>query len=72
MIVQAAGPAHVPVLAPGLDVAVYCEIAEPPLSEGAVKVTVACPFPPAAPAAVGAPGTVAGVTLFEAAGARPR
>ena len=34
---------------------------------GAVKVTVACAFPPVAVPMVGAPGTVAGVTLFDAA-----
>ena len=37
---------------------------EPPLLAGATKVTVACALPPTAAAAVGALGTVAGVTLF--------
>ena len=41
-------------------------MALPPLLTGAVKVTVAVVLPPVAVAAVGAPGTVAGVTLFEA------
>ena len=38
---------------------------------GAVKLTVACALPPVAVPIVGAPGTVAGVTLFEAAEAAP-
>ena len=42
-------------------------MAEPPLLAGAVKVTVAVALPPVAVAAVGAPGTVAGVTLLDAA-----
>jgi hypothetical protein len=42
-------------------------MAEPPLEAGAVKVTVAWVLPPVAVPMVGAPGTVAGVTLFEAA-----
>jgi hypothetical protein len=42
-------------------------MAEPPLEAGAVKVTVACALPAVAVPMVGAPGTVAGVTLFEAA-----
>jgi hypothetical protein len=36
-----------------------------------VKLTVACAFPAAALTAVGAPGSVAGVTLFDAAEAGP-
>jgi hypothetical protein len=36
-----------------------------------VKLTVAVPFPAAAVPMVGAPGTVAGVTLLEAADAPP-
>jgi hypothetical protein len=44
-------------------------IALPPSLTGAVKVTVACALPPVAAAFVGAPGTVAGVTLFDAADA---
>ena len=43
----------------------------PPLLPGAVKVTLACALPPVAVPLVGAPGTVAGVTLFEAADAAP-
>ena len=42
-------------------------IAEPPLLAGAVKVTVADALPAVAVPIVGAPGTVAGVTLLEAA-----
>jgi hypothetical protein len=37
----------------------------PPLLTGAVKLTLACVLPAVAVAAVGAPGTVAGVTLFD-------
>ena len=38
---------------------------------GAVNVTLACALPPVAVPIVGAPGTVAGVTLFDAADAVP-
>jgi hypothetical protein len=44
---------------PGEAVTVYEVIGEPP-SEGAVKLTVAWPFPAVAVAPVGAPGAVAG------------
>jgi hypothetical protein len=40
----------------------YPVIAEPPLLGGAVHDTTACAFPGAAATAVGAPGTVLGVT----------
>jgi hypothetical protein len=46
-------------------------IADPPLDAGAVKVTEACPLPPVAVPTVGVPGTVAGVTEFDAADAVP-
>lgn len=49
-----------PVRPPGLDVTVYPVIDAPPLSLGAVKETVACPFPAVAETAVGAAGTVTG------------
>jgi hypothetical protein len=62
--------AHVPVCPPD-DVAVYEMIAAPPLLAGGVKLTVACALPAVAVPMVGAPGTVAGVTLFEAADAGP-
>ena len=39
----------------------------PPVLPGAVKVTVACALPAVAVPMVGALGTVAGVTLFDAA-----
>jgi hypothetical protein len=42
-------------------------IALPPLLSGAVNVTLAVALPLVATTAVGAPGTVAGVTLFDAA-----
>jgi hypothetical protein len=48
-------------------VAVKLVIGEPPLLAGAVKLTVALPLAKTVETAVGAPGTVAGVTLFEAA-----
>jgi hypothetical protein len=41
------------------------------LLAGAVKLTVVLPFPAVAVPIVGAPGTVAGVTLLEAADAAP-
>ena len=44
---------------------------DPPFEAGGVKVTVACALPRAALALVGAPGTVAGVTEFEADEAAP-
>jgi hypothetical protein len=43
----------------------------PPLLAGAAKLIVDAPLPLAAETDVGAPGTVAGVTLFEAAEAGP-
>jgi hypothetical protein len=49
----------------GFDVTVYPVIALPPLLIGAVKLTLAVALPPVAVTAVGAPGTVAGVTLFD-------
>jgi hypothetical protein len=51
---------------PILEVAVYVVIADPPLLAGAVNVMVACPFPATAVTPVGAPGTVAGTTEFDA------
>ena len=59
----------VPVKPPGLEVAVYPVMAEPPSLAGAVNATEACAFPAATVPIVGAPGTVevgAGVTEFEA------
>jgi hypothetical protein len=44
------------------EVTVYEVIVAPPLLTGAVKVTVASPFPATATTEVGAPGTVAGTT----------
>ena len=63
-------PATVPVVAPvvltvappGDAVTVYPVIGEPPLLAGAVQRTVAEAFPGVADTAVGAPGTVLGVT----------
>ena len=42
-------------------------IADPPSDDGALHVTVACPFPAVADTLVGVPGVVAGVTASEAA-----
>jgi len=42
-------------------------IAEPPLDTGAAKLTVACALPAVAVPMVGAPGAMAGVTVFEIA-----
>ena len=47
---------------PVFEVTVYEVIVDPPLFEGAVNETVACPFPPTAVTLVGASGVVAGVT----------
>jgi len=46
-------------------------MAAPPVLEGAEKLTVALLFPEVAVPMAGAPGTVAGVTLLEAAEALP-
>jgi hypothetical protein len=55
-------PEPVAVIPPELAVTVYPVIAEPPLSAGAVKVTVALALEPAvAVPIVGAPGTVFGI-----------
>ena len=60
-----------PVLLSNPQVAVYPVMTLPPSLAGAVKVTVALVFPPVAIPMVGAPGTVTGVMLFEAADASP-
>ena len=49
----------VPVIEPGLDVAVYLVIVNPPLDAGAVKATVAVVAPVVTAPIVGAPGTAA-------------
>ena len=56
---------------PGLEVTVYPVIAEPPLLPGDVNVTVALAFPAVAVPIIGGPGTVEGVTEFEAELAGP-
>jgi hypothetical protein len=43
----------------------------PPFEAGAVQLTLACALPAVAETAVGAPGTVAGVTLLDADEAGP-
>jgi hypothetical protein len=63
--------APVAVMLPGLEVTVYEVIALPPFEAGGVKLTVACALPAVAVPIVGAPGTVAGVTLLDAADAGP-
>jgi hypothetical protein len=55
----------------GVEVTMYPVIAAPPSSRGAVKTTVALLSSAVAVPMVGASGTVAGVTLFEAAEAAP-
>ena len=45
---------------PGEEVTVYPVIGDPPSLTGAVKLTVACAFPPVALTPVGAPGTLVG------------
>jgi hypothetical protein len=59
------------VILPGLDVAVYEVITEPPLLPGAVNGTVAVVPEIVAVPIVGAPGTVNGVALLLAALAEP-
>jgi hypothetical protein len=59
---------------PPEEVTVYFVIVAPPLPEGAVQVTNASPpgiDPPVAVTPVGAPGTLTGVTLFDAEEAVP-
>jgi len=56
---------------PGEDVAVYDVIGAPPFEAGGANAIPACVLPAAARTSVGAPGTVTGVTLFEAADAGP-
>ena len=46
-------------------------MAAPPLLDGALKLTVACALPVTADTAVGAPGTVKGVTVLEGVEAAP-
>lgn len=60
------------VLLPGLDVTVYDVIALPPFETGAEKLTLALVLLTATTAPiVGAPGTVASITLLEAPDAAP-
>ena len=47
-----------PVNPPGLELAMYPVMAEPPSIAGAVNATEACAFPAVAVPIVGAPGTV--------------
>ena len=56
----------VPVKPPGLEVAMYPVISDPPLLVGGVNVIEVCPFPAVAVPIIGASGTVEGVTEFEA------
>ena len=64
-------PGPLTVIPPGEDVAVYEVIGKPPFEAGAVNATPACVLPATARVIVGAPGSVAGVTLFEGAEASP-
>ena len=65
-------PEPVAVAPPGLAVTVYPVIAAPPLLDGTVKLTTACPLPPKAVTAVGTPGAIeASVTATEALEAEP-
>ena len=52
------------VMPPGLDVTVYPVIKLPPVLAGATKATLAVAFPAVATTLVGAPGTVAVVTVM--------
>jgi len=55
----------VAVIFPGFEVTVYPVIVLPPLKAGAMKLTVACPFPATAETAVGTLGTPSTVTKNE-------
>ena len=68
-VIDVHGAVQVPVMPEGDEVAVYDVIVAPPLLAGAVNVTVACALPAVAVPMAGAPGTVAGVTLLDAADA---
>ena len=59
VIGQALGPEQVPVAPPGLAVAVYVVMVEPPLLAGAEKVTEAWVSPAVAAPMFGALGTMA-------------
>jgi hypothetical protein len=61
----------VAVMPPGFDVTVYEVMALPPFDAGGAKLTVACEFPAVTVTPVGAPGTVAGVTLLDGVDAGP-
>ena len=50
---------------PGFVVTVYPVIVEPPVDAGGFQLTEACVLPAVAETLVGAPGTVAGVTVLE-------
>jgi len=62
-------PAPVALSAP--QVTRYDVMDEPPFDAGGMKRNVTCPLPGTAALIVGAPGTLAGVTLFEGADASP-
>jgi hypothetical protein len=70
-VIEVQGATHVPVRPEGDEVAVNNVMADPPLATGAANVTVAWALPPVALPIAGAPGTVAGVTLFDAAEGDP-
>ena len=63
-------PEPLTAIPPGEEVAVYEVIGEPPFEAGGVNATDACALPPVAVPMVGVPGTLKGVTLFDAAEAR--
>jgi len=63
-------PGPLATIAPGEDVAVY-DVTGEPFDAAAVNATPACVLPAAAMRFVGAPGTPAGVTLFDGADAGP-
>jgi hypothetical protein len=70
-VIEVQGALHVPVIPDGDEVAVNCVMGDPPLLAGALNVTVAWALPAVAAPIVGAPGTVVGVTLLDAADAVP-
>ena len=58
-------PPVVTVWPPGLAVILYPVIDEPPVDAGALQLTEASALPAVAVTLMGAPGTVAGVTVFD-------
>ena len=70
VMVQESGPTVVQVFPPGLAVAAYAVMADPPFEAAAVQPTATWVLPGVAVTVVGAPGTVLGVTVADGADGR--